>query len=103
MKHTVSMASSGMYLWILALSALDKEPFFVQALVANAYANQWMARTRVLHDYVQDTRGQISKVAKQPLDSVPQPNEDVLKHTNILPIMARAEQDGPQCVCCSWP
>jgi len=40
-----------------------------------------MARTRVLHDYVQDTRGQISKVAKQPLDSVPQPNEDVLRQT----------------------
>ena len=40
-----------------------------------------MARTRVLHDYVQDTRCQITKVAKQPFDSVPQPNEDVLKQT----------------------
>ena len=40
-----------------------------------------MARTRVLHDYVQDTHGQITKVAKQPLDSAPQPNEDVLKQT----------------------
>ena len=40
-----------------------------------------MARARVLRDYVQDTRGQITKVAKQPLDSVPQPNEDVLRQT----------------------
>ena len=54
---------------------------FPQARVANEVANQWMARTRVLHDYVQDTRGQNTKVAKQPLDSVPQPNEDVLRQT----------------------
>ena len=40
-----------------------------------------MARTRVLHDYVQDTRGQITKVANQPLDIVPQPNENVLTQT----------------------
>ena len=54
---------------------------FSQARVANEVANQWMARTRVVHAYVQDTRGQITKVAKQPLDNVPQPNEDVLKQT----------------------
>jgi hypothetical protein len=48
---------------------------FSQYCVANEVANQWMARTRVLHDYVQDARGQITKVAKQPLDSVPQPND----------------------------
>ena len=40
-----------------------------------------MARTRVLHDYAQNSLGQIKQVAKQPLDSVPQPNEDVLKQT----------------------
>jgi hypothetical protein len=78
--------------------------FCSQARVASEVANQWMARTRVLHDYVQDTRGQITKVAKQPLDSVPQPNEDVLrkKNTRSVRIMARTEQDGPQGVCCSW-
>ena len=54
---------------------------FSQARVANEVANQWMERTRVLHDYVQDTRGQHTKVPKQPLDSVPQPNEDVLRQT----------------------
>ena len=60
---------------------LGQRAYFSQARVANEFANQWMARTRVLHDYVQDTRGQITKVAKQPLDSVPQPNEDVLRQT----------------------
>ena len=54
---------------------------FSHARVANEVANQWTARTRVLHDYVQDTRGEITKVAKQPLDSVPQPSKDVLKQT----------------------
>ena len=70
-----------MHVWTLARSVSDKEPLFSQARTANEVANQWMACTRVLHDYVQDTRGQVTKVAKQPLDSVPQPNEDVLKHT----------------------
>ena len=74
------MASSGMYLWILAISVSDQEPLFFQDRVANEVANQWMARTHVLHDYVQDTRGQITEVAKQPLDSVPQPNGGVLKN-----------------------
>ena len=40
-----------------------------------------MARTSVLLESVQDARGQLTKVAKQPLDSVPQPNEDVMKQT----------------------
>ena len=76
---------------------------FSQARVANEVANQWMARARVLHDYVQDTRGQITKVAKQPLDSVPQPNEDVLRQTpRRVRSMARTRQYGPQGVCCSW-
>ena len=58
--------------------------FFSTARVANGAANQWMARTRVLHDYVQDTRGQLTKVGKQPLDSVPQPNDDCLnKHQEL--------------------
>ena len=96
------MASSGMYLWILAIRVSEKEPLCSQAGVANEVANQWMARTRVLHDYVQKTRGQITKLAKQPLDSVPQPNEDVLKETRSLRSMAGTQQDGPQGVCCSW-
>ena len=52
-----------------------------QARAANEVANQWMARTRVLHDYVQDARGEITKVPKQPLDSVPQLAEDVRRQT----------------------
>ena len=54
---------------------------FPHARAANEVANQWMSRTRVLHDYVQDSRGEITKVPKQPLDSVPQPAEDVLRQT----------------------
>jgi hypothetical protein len=54
---------------------------FSHARAANEVANQWMSRTRVLHDYVQDSRGEITKVPKQPLDSVPQLAEDVLRQT----------------------
>ena len=54
---------------------------FSHSRAANEIANQWMSRTRVLHDYVQDSRGEITKVPKQPLDSVPQPAEDVLRQT----------------------
>jgi hypothetical protein len=65
----------------LGYKRLGQGASFSHARVANEVANQSMARTRVLHDYVQDTRGQITIVAKQPLGSVPQPNEDVLKQT----------------------
>lgn len=34
-----------------------------------------MSRTRVLHDYVQAACAQLTKVAKQPLGSVRQPDE----------------------------
>ena len=65
----------------LGYKRLGQGASFSHAHVANDVANQWMARTRAPHDYVQDTRGQITKVAKQPLDSVPQPDVDVLKQT----------------------
>ncbi len=54
---------------------------FSHLRVANEVANQWMARTRVLHDYVRDGRGQLSKAPRQPLDKVPPPSEDVLRET----------------------
>ena len=38
-----------------------------------------MARTRVLHDTVMDSAGAVTKVPKQPLDTVPPPTEEVLK------------------------
>ena len=40
-----------------------------------------MSRTRVLHDYAQDSRGKLTKAPKQPLDSVPELAEDVLRQT----------------------
>ena len=40
-----------------------------------------MARTRVMHDYVMDGLGSVSKVPKQPLDKVPPPSEEILKDT----------------------
>ena len=77
MKHTVSMASSGMYLWILDISVSDKEPLFPKlVLLMRLPTSGWLAHVCCMT--VQDTRGQITKVAKQPLDSVLQPNEDVL-------------------------
>ena len=54
---------------------------FSHLRVSNEVASQWMARTRVLHDYVKDARGDVSKVPKQPLDKVPPPAEDILKET----------------------
>ena len=54
---------------------------FTLARVSNATAEQWMNRTRVLHDRVQDGVGTFSKVARQPLDSVPDPDEALLKET----------------------
>ena len=54
---------------------------FSYARVANEVASQWMAWTRILHDIVKDARGQVTKVPKQPIDSVPDPDEAVLKAT----------------------
>ena len=52
---------------------------FSHARVANEVAAQWINRSRVLYDTVQDSRGQLTKVAKHPLDSIPAPDESVLK------------------------
>jgi len=52
---------------------------FSLARVANEVAAQWINRSRVLYDTVQDSRGQLTKVAKHPLDSIPAPDESVLK------------------------
>ena len=52
---------------------------FAQMRAANEVAGQWMARSRVLHDRVVDERGGITRVPKQPMDSVPLPAEDILK------------------------
>ena len=52
---------------------------FAQMRVSNEVAGQWMARSRVLHDRVVDERGGITRVPKQPMDSVPMPAEDILK------------------------
>ena len=54
---------------------------FSHLRASNEVAKQWMARTRVLYDHHVDVRGQVTKVPKQPLDSVPQPAEDILKQT----------------------
>ena len=54
---------------------------FSHLRASNEVASQWLARTRVLHDHIVDERGEVTKIAKQPLDSVPQPAEDVLKQT----------------------
>ena len=47
--------------------------------VSNEVATQWMARTRVLHDHVVDARGEVTKVPKHPLDTVPEPSEEAMK------------------------
>ena len=52
---------------------------FSHARVSNEVAAQWMSRTRVLHDNVQDARGQLTKVPKHPVDSVPAPDENILR------------------------
>jgi len=65
----------------IAYKGLGQGASFAQARVANEVANQWIARTRVLHDYGNNSVGQLTKVAKQPLESAPQPSEDVLKQT----------------------
>ena len=52
---------------------------FSHACVSNEVASQWMNRTRVLHDNVQDARGQLTKVPKHPVDSVPAPDENILR------------------------
>ena len=38
-----------------------------------------MARTRILHDTVMDSAGAVTKVPKQPTDTVPPPTEEVLQ------------------------
>ena len=52
---------------------------FSHARVANEVAAQWINRSRVLYDTVRDSRGQLTKVAKHPLDSIPAPDESVLR------------------------
>ena len=52
---------------------------FSHSRVTNEVASQWMARTRVLHDYVKDSLGQVSKVPKHPIDTVPEPDEATLR------------------------
>ena len=52
---------------------------FSHARVSNEVAAQWINRSRVLYDQVQDSSGKLTKVAKHPLDSAPPPEESVLK------------------------
>ena len=65
----------------LGYKRLGQGASFSHLRAANEVASQWMARTRVLHDHVTDSRGEVAKVPKQPLDSMPQPPEDILKQT----------------------
>ena len=52
---------------------------FSEERVAGLIASQWMARTRVLYDTIVDGAGAVTKVPKQPADTVPPPTEEVLK------------------------
>ena len=52
---------------------------FSHARVSNEVAAQWINWSRVLYDTVEDERGERAKVPKHPLDSVPPPEESVLK------------------------
>ena len=54
---------------------------FSRARVANQVASDWISRSRVLYDYIIDGSQQLNKVAKYPAQSVPDPDEDVLKKT----------------------
>ena len=52
---------------------------FSHSRVANEVASQWMGKARILNDHVTDSLGQVSKVPKHPIDTVPDPDEATLK------------------------
>lgn len=54
---------------------------FTLSRVANEVAEQWMNRTRILYDRVQDGMGNYTKTPKQPISTVPEPDEALLKQT----------------------